>query len=102
MLGDSNNPKPEGLGYGKSQDFGLNLMAMTFIPITEQNSTKITGALHLKDNPQRGEIFVEKSNSVDLEGAEHRNMTILSFSAVLILHWVYRSVPYFTTIRFVG
>jgi len=28
MLGDSNNPKPEGLGFGKSQDFGLNLTAM--------------------------------------------------------------------------
>jgi len=28
MLVDSNNPKPEGLGYGKSQDFGLNMTAM--------------------------------------------------------------------------
>jgi hypothetical protein len=32
MLGDSNNPKPEGLGYGKSQDFGLNLTAMEASP----------------------------------------------------------------------
>jgi len=31
-LGDSNNPKPEGLGYGKSQDFGLNLTAMPNSP----------------------------------------------------------------------
>jgi len=30
VLGDSNNPNPPtgGLGYGKSQDFGLNLTAM--------------------------------------------------------------------------
>jgi hypothetical protein len=27
-VGDSNLPKPEGLGYGKSQDFGLKLTAM--------------------------------------------------------------------------
>jgi len=27
-----NNPKPEGLGYGKSQDFGLNLTAMPPTP----------------------------------------------------------------------
>jgi len=33
VLGDSNNPKPEGLGYGKSQDFGLNLTAMAFTPL---------------------------------------------------------------------
>jgi len=32
VLGDSNNPKPEGLGYGKSQDFGLNLTAMPPAP----------------------------------------------------------------------
>jgi len=27
-----NNPKPEGLGYGKSQDFGLDLTAMPPTP----------------------------------------------------------------------
>jgi len=34
MLGDSNNPNPPtgGLGYGKSQDFGLNLTEMAVAP----------------------------------------------------------------------
>jgi len=34
MLWDSNNPNPPtgGLGYGKSQDFGLNLKAMEASP----------------------------------------------------------------------
>jgi hypothetical protein len=27
-IGDSNNPKPEGLGYGKSENPGLKLTAM--------------------------------------------------------------------------
>jgi len=49
VLGDSNNPKPEGLGYGKSQDFGLNLTAMLPTP-TLNNVT----ACH-SDPPTGGE-----------------------------------------------
>jgi hypothetical protein len=32
MVGDSNNPKPEGLGYGKSENPGLNQTVMGHRP----------------------------------------------------------------------
>jgi len=62
VLGDSNNPNPPtgGLGYGKSQDFGLNLTAMAFTPfcpmqsgITNAAQPRVTRPVGVRSTRQR-------------------------------------------------
>ncbi|PKP51947.1 MAG: hypothetical protein CVT92_11195 [Bacteroidetes bacterium HGW-Bacteroidetes-1] len=58
----------------------------TFKYTTGKKSIKITGALHLKIEPQSGDnwtitFLLSVSNRIETRGAAHRNINILSLSA---------------------